>query len=1371
MTTRKTLVVVTTTVIVAWVGPLVHGAVSPIQVPRWQPQDFAFHGDRTPEGPFQVPFSAEVTGPDGVKLTVPGFYDGDGTWKIRVSPTVEGDWTLTTRSLVTALDGRRVAFVCIANPLRTVHGGLRVDPQHPRHFVFDDGTRFFLVGYECDWLWALDTADPELKVVNRFLDKLAASGFNYVLLNAYAHDTSWRKGKTADDDYGPPPRYAWEGSNDQPDYSRLNLAYWQHYDRIIDALYRRGMIAHIMIKVYNKMVHWPAKGSPEDDLFFRWLIARYSAYPNVHWDFSKESNNEKDLDYKLGRIRFLRDNDPYRRPITTHTDTQTFNAGSYNGVLDYRSDQTHAKWHATLLDHQKQHPWPVLNVEFGYEHGPQGPKDMTYRVAQAPEEVCRRAWEVYLAGGYGAYYYTYTAWDVIRPDDTPPGYAYFKHLRDFFDATEFWTLAPSEELVDGGYCLARPGKEYVVFQSKAGPFTLRLEGLPGPAKATWFHPFTGQYQDGGSANNGSVRWTPPQTWGDAPAVLHVVAGSGSSSPDALVRSILATGWKIKGIAPQASLTAKDLSGIQRAGEAEGWLAAPSMPAMVHDILLQHGKIEVPWLPGRAEKCRWVAERDWVYATTFPCDYPQRKSRLLFRGLDTIVDVYLNGRRLGSHCNMFTPLIVDVSGHLQAQNTLVLHFHTVFDTSSGKPRRVTTVPGDPSRRVRRPGQNYGNYLGPSPLFSRVGVYDAVVLEVTDGTVLSEVVADASLNETLTEGTVTVDVAGTTDQPSVDMRWQVTGPDGRVVGESSGHVFARDGALRSQALLKVDHPRLWWPRGYGDQPLYQVQVLLLVNGRPHETQTRTLGFRRITMPQQLHFVVNGVPVRLWGADWVTPHWQTAVWDPPRVEKLFALAQNANFNAFRVWAETESPRDDFYELADARGFLLWQDFTFLPLAPEEASRAICREEATQFVKRLKHHPSIVVWNACNEAALWSHEDYNADYKDRGPWPGLAAAEEVGAICRQLDPSRYYQPSSPYYGMNPNDPREGNTHGYTNLWFVPGYDYLNFASEDTRIAAPPLRSLQRFMAPEDLWPAGYSTLAVPGNRYPYPKQWLRYTTGESWKKTGPVEQFYDATDAASLVYRLGMAEALYYQDVVERQRRGRAATDASDKRRCGGYLAWKFNDSWPQIYSGKVDYFLEPYHAYYALRRAYAPVMLSFDIGTYIYLWAVNDAREPISGTVKIQLYHLEKNEFRKEILREVTLTPGQSAVVVRLDQAGIRAFRREHILFATLTDKSGRVLARANAFADIERRLTFPDAKLDVGVKNGDLVITTDKFACCVTLEGDASGDPFGWFFEDNYFDLLPGETKVVRILGGHSAGRVTARPWYSLHQTTVEWQANR
>jgi len=831
---------------------------------------------------------------------------------------------------------------------------------------------------------------------------------------------------------------------------------------------------------------------------------------------------------------------------------------------------------------------------------------------------------------------------------------------------------------------------------------------------------------------------------------------------------ISQGWRIKSVTPRKSLDTSFLAEAERAGKAEGWLAVSTMPAMVHDILLQHGRIDIPWLPGAAEKCLWVAEQDWVYAVHFEAAQTKEGSLLRFQGLDTIVDVYLNGTLIASHSNMYLPLIVDVSGKLHKKNTLVLHFHSVYEQSDGNRSRIRNVNGDPDRRVRRPSQNYSNYLGPYPNFSRVGVYDKVFLEVTHGSWMKEVVADSSVNETLTMGTVTLDIAGICSVDDVEVCVRLLDPNGQSVATLTSEPEIQDGTFTNRMVIHVNRPCLWWPRGYGDQPLYRIETTLIVEDHPHQTLYRTVGFRRVSMPKRLHFVVNDIPVRLWGGDWVTPRWDTAVWDQPRVEKLFAMAEHANFNAFRVWGVVESPRNEFYEMADARGFLLWQDFTDLPLAADARSRAICREEATLFLKRLKHHPSIVVWCGGNEAAMWNHQEYNGRLEDQGPWPGLAAAEEVGAICHKLDPDRYYQPSSPYYGENPNDPREGNTHGYTNMWFVPGYDFLNFASEDTRIAAPPLHSIKRFMTPEEIWPADYSQVYSHGDIYPYPRTWLRYTTGTSWKKTGPVELFYDATDAASLVYRLGMAEALYYQDVIERQRRGRDATDPSNRRRCGGYLIWKFNDSWPQVYSGKVDYFLEPYHVYYTLRRAYAPVMLSFDKGTYIYLWAVNDTPRAVAGTVKIQLFHLDRNEIRMEIMRDVSIEPDNSKVIVRLDEAGIASFRKEHMLYASLTDNSGQIIAETHCLGDIERRVTFPDAKLDVKVRDGALAIKSDKYAHSVTLAGDADCDEFGWFFEDNYFNLMPGQEKIVRILGDHRRGLVTAKAWYSPHVTEVQWQ---
>ena len=491
------------------------------KLPLWQPHDFEFQSETPHQNPFQVDFEAEAIGPDGKKMLIPGFFDGDHTWKIRFSPTSKGKWTIKTKSSDPKLDARIIGDIqAVANTNSHVHGCLRVDPSRPHHFVFEDGSRFFLMGYECDWLWALDSDDPKLPTANAFLDKISSYGFNYILLNVYAHDVAWRKGHTEPKDYGPPPMYAWEGTNEKPDHSRLNLPFWQHYDRIMDAMYQRGIVAHVMIKVYNKMVNWPEKLSPDDDLYFRTIIARYSAYPNVVWDFSKEGNKEPDLAYKLNRLHFIREKDPYKRLMTVHDDGGNYDRGVYNKVLDYRSDQQHGDWHKTILEQRKQNNWPIVNVEFGYEAGPRGGGSETYPECQPGEELARRAWEVYSAGGYGAYYYYSTAWDVIRPEETPPGYAYFKRLRDFFGKTNFWFLQPSDNLVSRGYCLADPGKEYVVVQIQPGEFELKIEEAKSALNAEWYEPLTGKRIPAGQLGNGMNKLSTPSSW-KGMAALHV----------------------------------------------------------------------------------------------------------------------------------------------------------------------------------------------------------------------------------------------------------------------------------------------------------------------------------------------------------------------------------------------------------------------------------------------------------------------------------------------------------------------------------------------------------------------------------------------------------------------------------------------------------------------------------------------------------------------------------------------------------------------------------------------------------------------------------------------------------------------------------
>ena len=496
-------------------------AADPVTVPRWQPHTFAFKAATKGVNPFMVVFNVAMKGPDGESLTLPGFFDGDGTWKARVSPTVEGPWSLVTRSEVKELDGQTAMFTCVKNASLNTHGLLRVDKEHPRHFIFDDGARFFMQGYEYDWLWALDMDKHGVPTVEKSLDILARHGFNYVILNSYAHDTTWRPGKTGSDDYGPALLYPWEGTNEQPDQSRMNLAYWQHYDRVMTALSERGIQAHMLIKVYNKQVKWPAQGSAEEKMFFRWLVARYAAYPNIIWDFSKEAHNEKDLAYKQGVLKFFRETDPYHHLTTVHDDDKANDSGAYDGLTDLRADQQHGRFHETILRQRERRAWPVANVESDYECGPGGLNDKTYGKVMTPEQTLSTLWDIQMAGGYIAYYYTYTAWDVIRPLDVPPGYAYLKHFGDFWRATEYWKFEPADQLVNSGWCLAQPGREYVVFQHQARPFTLEISSAKSPLSAEWFNPHTGKRIAAGSFDNGAASFAPPAGWGSAPLVLRL----------------------------------------------------------------------------------------------------------------------------------------------------------------------------------------------------------------------------------------------------------------------------------------------------------------------------------------------------------------------------------------------------------------------------------------------------------------------------------------------------------------------------------------------------------------------------------------------------------------------------------------------------------------------------------------------------------------------------------------------------------------------------------------------------------------------------------------------------------------------------------
>lgn len=506
---------------------LLSGCNAPAPSQKWEPFDLSFTMNKETGNPFDVDFSALVTRPDGTTFEAGGFYDGENTWKIRLLCDMEGEWKLVTHSPERALNHKKRNFTCMASSDPEVHGRLMVNPDNPHYFRFEDGTEPFLLGYEADWLWAIDLGRDHLDRTTNFLDKLSEVGFNYIIFNVFAYDTRWRTGKTEEQDFGPPEMLPWEGTYEEPDYSRFNLPYWQHYDRVMEALHERGITAHIMFKVYNKAVNWPEKGSPDDDLYFKYVVNRYAAFPNIVWDYSKESYYEEDVAYKQDRLQLIRRTDPYDHLVTLHDDKQIFE-GHYDELIDFHADQNHEpEMYQMTLEQRAYKDWPVFNVEFGYEHGPGGITDKTFGRVQTPEEVCHRAWKLAMAGAYVAYYYTYTAWDIIRLNDIPVGYRYFGIYSDFFNSVDFPSYRPfgfGKEPIDelppepGVYCMVDNRGQAIYYLPEAKTF--RPVNEPSPdMKGYWLHPHTGKRVD--CVQPEATEIHPPKEWMDGPAVLFI----------------------------------------------------------------------------------------------------------------------------------------------------------------------------------------------------------------------------------------------------------------------------------------------------------------------------------------------------------------------------------------------------------------------------------------------------------------------------------------------------------------------------------------------------------------------------------------------------------------------------------------------------------------------------------------------------------------------------------------------------------------------------------------------------------------------------------------------------------------------------------
>lgn len=785
-----------------------------------------------------------------------------------------------------------------------------------------------------------------------------------------------------------------------------------------------------------------------------------------------------------------------------------------------------------------------------------------------------------------------------------------------------------------------------------------------------------------------------------------------------------------------------------------------LPGQVHDILLERGIIENPNIKG-INKDRWIGENSWKYERKFFVSSSAGLWNLRFEGIDTFADIYLNGMLIGKNVSAYKPLYLEQISVTEGENLLEIFIRPPRERPElEEPDHTKSekIPEFCRARVFRSG--FHEFSGPKPDLVRMGIYGNIILEQVEMEGIKEVSITRRLRKDLEEGFLKAELKFWKNCQNRRLSYQLFAPDGECVckGEKSERT--------DKIEIIVDAPSLWYPRTHGKQNLYRLELQLWVDGQKQDSYIKTFGFCEIRQRGEFDFTINGLPLKLWGAN--LAHADTLTGCYPKVkEKLYELldlAEMGNFNCLRIWGEGEVLDEDFYEECDRRGFLLWQDFYmgYGMYREDQEVQKLCREEAENLVKRLKHHPCILLWCGGNEM-YWSRD---MQYPDEYCQGEQIIAEIYPEVCKRLDPDRYYHINSPSGGDFSNDPLAGDTHGYTHLWYVPGKDYPVFLSENCRVSAPQIRTLRRMMSEEELWPKGYINISTKKSPLCWPETWSSHNTNEGALKVGPIENYYDAEGPEELIYRLGAAHCEYIKKQIERVRRGRPYWERPDLRRTKGHLLWKFNNNSNIISYGIVDYFMEPLMAYYALKRAYEPFTVSFSIEDFIGVWAVNDTTGIKKGQVRVFLLDLKQNKIVKEKTFGFFIQPDESLLLGSLKEFG--QFHKNSVLIAQAYDETGNLLAENVDYTEIEKRIIFPKTgKLTVKVEGRELILFTDTFARNVELMGDCDGDRFGWKFEDNYFDLIPGEEKRVRIFGKHNQGKIWIKPYYWESGVAIEW----
>ena len=788
--------------------------------------------------------------------------------------------------------------------------------------------------------------------------------------------------------------------------------------------------------------------------------------------------------------------------------------------------------------------------------------------------------------------------------------------------------------------------------------------------------------------------------------------------------------------------------------AEGWLPA-RVPGSAHMALLQAGRIPDPFFGMNEAEVRWVGERAWIWRLAFDAGQLAAHEELVFEGLDTWCDAWLNGAHLFSASNMFVPQRVDVRPLLRVgRNELLLRFDAPLEKAREQEAvhgRGALWNGDSARLQARKAQyHFGWDWGPELLVS--GPWRPVrrhswAVRISE----LQCTSDVNLGARSARLQLRAELLGELAElpPDARLLFELLDPQGQ-------RVAAHEGPLAETApALEIKDAQLWWPRGLGAQPLYTLSARVESEGRTLCAQQRRIGLRSLRLVQapvqgeagsSFHFEVNGQEFFAGGANWIPDDSLLERITPERYRERVAQAAAANMNMLRVWGGGVYEHEAFYEACDEMGLLVWQDFMFAcgQYPAHAAFMASVREEAVAAVKRLRHHACLALWCGNNEDyALAESIGIHGPGVAREKFEALAIYEQLlPEVCAAHDPATPYWPGSPYSpgaeGSTTlsSDKTVGDRHSWE-VWHQQMLPYQQYAQLQGRFVS-------EFGMQSHASLALLESVLPPAERFPESRTVMWHNKAGSGAPDGHrrlavymADNLRVGTTLGEHVYATQFVQAeamrVAYQDFRRRWQQPGA-------RAVGGALVWQLNDCWPATSWALIDAAGVRKPAWHAVRRALAPLAVAVRLEPGAARLAVmNGGGQAQSARLRLRVHAMGGRKLHEA---ELSLQVEASASVETVQP--LPQFAEPVVAeLCALDAPQGRELARDCAWTEPFKFYAQGGAQIRVErteiERSTGLRISTDRPVKGLWFQ------EAGFDAADNFIDLVPDAPRLLAVQG--------------------------